>query len=198
MSRVAAEVTNVVVVTELDNKPAVLSALADVERDVARFFGSLSEDHFVLRAGEAWTPAEHLSHLNTAVSAVARGFGVPRWILALRFGRTRRPSRTFEEVRDVYHQRLAAGGRARGKFIPARADASSGSIAEQRAALLARWQRVNARLRSAVEGWSDRELQRTQLPHPLIGKLTAHEMLLFTIYHNQHHIAGARSRLPAQ
>ena len=184
--------------TGLDNKDAVLRALADAESDVARFFGSLSDEHFVLRVGEAWTPAEHLSHLNTAVSAVARGFGAPRWILALRFGKTRRPSRTFDEVREVYRQRLAAGGRAYGKFIPARADATSGSVAEQRAALLARWQRVNARLRSAVEGWSDRDLQRIQLPHPLIGKLTAHEMLLFTIYHDQHHITGAQGRLPTQ
>jgi uncharacterized damage-inducible protein DinB len=55
---------------------------------------------------------------------------------------------------------------------------------------------VNSRLVAALERWSDRNLDRIQLPHPILGKITAREMVFFTIYHGHHHIAAAKSRLP--
>jgi hypothetical protein len=67
-----------------------------------------------------WSPAEHLDHLNIAVSAVARGFGMSPLILRLGFGSSKRQSRTYEELRADYQSRLAAGGRASGRFVPVR------------------------------------------------------------------------------
>ncbi|MCB9182399.1 MAG: DinB family protein [Flavobacteriales bacterium] len=37
--------------------------------------------------------------------------------------------------------------------------------------------------------WSESDLERYLLPHPLLGKLTLREMLYFTLYHVQHHQA---------
>ena len=36
--------------------------------------------------------------------------------------------------------------------------------------------------------WSEKDLDKYKLPHPLLGKLTVREMLFFTIYHNEHHL----------
>lgn len=173
----------------------ILDAAIQSEHEVADFFGSLTDDEFVLRVDGAWTPEEHLMHLNTAISAVARGFGINRWLLRFRFGRAKRASRSFEEVRADYHSRLAAGGRAAGGFIPQVQDESR-AIATRRSEVLARWQRVNARLRAAAANWSETDLERLQLPHPLLGKISGREMLYFAIYHNSHHIANAKKRLP--
>jgi len=174
----------------------LLESLSSQERDVADFFRDLTPDEFVLRVGDAWTPGEHLQHLNTAVSAVARGLSISPWILCLRFGRARRPSRSFVELRDDYRDRLARGGRASGRFVPPRENLSPEEIAGRQAQLLGRWQRVNSRLRASLERWSDRSLDRIRLPHPILGKITAREMVFFVIYHGHHHIAAARSRLP--
>lgn len=174
----------------------ILHELARVEEEVASFFGSLSEDEFVLRVQDAWNPAEHLAHLNTSVSAVARGLSYPRWLLRLRFGRARAPSRTYEEVRDTYLGILAGGAGATGDYVPPRAELSAAEAGAHRADLLARWGRVNARLRTAAEGWSERALDRVRMPHPLLGMLTTREMLFFTLYHNRHHVAATRRRLP--
>ena len=174
----------------------LLESLSTEERDVAEFFRSLSPDEFVLRVGDAWTPAEHLQHLNIAVSAVARGLSISPWILRLRFGRARRPSRSLVEVRDDYRDRLARGGRARGRFVPPREDLTPEQTTDRQAELLARWQRVNSRLTASLERWSDRDLDRIRLPHPILGMITAREMVFFTIYHGHHHIAAAKGRLP--
>jgi hypothetical protein len=170
----------------------LLDALGSVEERVESFFAGLSDEEFVDRVGEAWNPAEHLSHLNTSVSAVARGFSLPRIFVRMRFGRAKNPSRSLAELRQLYLEGLAAGGRASGGFVPTPV---SGSARDERARLLARWGRVNARLREAFGPWSERDLDRLRLPHPLLGLLTAREMLLFTILHNQHHIEAAKRRL---
>jgi hypothetical protein len=37
-------------------------------------------------------------------------------------------------------------------------------------------------------------LDRLRLPHPGLGLLTVREMLLFTLYHNTHHVLGVERR----
>ncbi|HEX6307716.1 MAG TPA: DinB family protein [Longimicrobiales bacterium] len=174
----------------------ILESLVEVESEVAGFFESLPDRELVLRVDDAWTPAEHLQHLCTSVAAVARGFSMRRWLLRLRFGRARRPSATYAELRERYRDQLGRGARASGVFVPERVDAAGVQIAEHRAAILARWSRVNLRLRTHTASWSERDLDRIQLPHPLLGMLTAREMLFFTLYHNQHHVSAAEKRLP--
>src|SRR5579859_3509649 len=38
-----------------------------------------------------------------------------------------------------------------------------------------------------VATWSEIDLDRYRLPHPLLGKLTVREMLFFTVQHLAHH-----------
>lgn len=174
----------------------LIEALAAAEAEVASFFGSLSPDEFVLREDEAWSPAEHLDHLNIAVSATARGFSMSRLLLRIRFGRSRRGSRSYRELVEDYLGRLAAGAGATGRFVPQRQDAAEEEQPELQRELLSRWRRVNHRLSSALTAWSEKDLDRVQLPHPLLGKITARELVFFTIHHGLHHVASAKRRLP--
>jgi uncharacterized damage-inducible protein DinB len=51
----------------------------------------------------------------------------------------------------------------------------------------AKWQSMGQLYAKNVERWSEKELDKRQLPHPLMGKLTLREMLFFTHYHTLHH-----------
>jgi hypothetical protein len=42
--------------------------------------------------------------------------------------------------------------------------------------------------------WSEADLDACRLPHPLLGRLTVREMLLFTQYHEVHHVANVERR----
>ena len=173
----------------------LVSALSAAEVDVADFFASLTPDELIVRVEDAWTAAEQLAHLNSAVSAVARGFAIPRFILRIRYGRTRSSGRSYTALRDDYRVRLAAGGRASGPFVPNRHDLSVLQGEARRHELLARWRRVNNRLQKALV-WNEEDLSTIRLPHPLLGKITAREMIYFTLYHAQHHVTAAKQRLP--
>jgi hypothetical protein len=38
-------------------------------------------------------------------------------------------------------------------------------------------------LGDALGNWSERTLDRTRMPHPILGRITAREMVFFMIYH---------------
>lgn len=175
----------------------LLQALAASEREVGDFFGSLAAGEFVQRPGDAWSPSEHLEHLSIAVSAVARGLEYPKWLLWLRFGRARRASRTYVQLREDYRALLAQGGRASGRFVPGRERITDDDDAVvRRTRQLSKWYHVNGKLQTALKRWSERDLDRIRLPHPLLGRITARELVLFTIYHGRHHIDAATRRIP--
>ena len=174
----------------------LVSTLSASERDVADFFASLTPEEVGFRVDSAWTAAEQLAHLNSAVSAVAKGFAVPRIILHIRYGRSRSSGRSYSALRDDYRARLAAGGRASGPFVPNRDDLSAAQGEVRRHELLARWRRINGRLRKTLESWDEEDLDTIRLPHPLLGKITAREMIYFTVYHSEHHVAATKKRLP--
>lgn len=46
-----------------------------------------------------------------------------------------------------------------------------------------------------IENWSEADLDRYRLPHPLLGKLTVRDMLLFTVQHLAHHASKVEERL---
>ncbi|HUQ89218.1 MAG TPA: DinB family protein [Vicinamibacterales bacterium] len=181
---------------DLRSREDIVAALTIAEHDVAAFFTSLTSEELASRVGAAWTASEQLAHLNIAVGAVAKGFAAPKLLLRLRFGRSRRPGLSYVELRDTYRARLAAGGRASAEFTPPAIDVAASSIETRRNDLLERWRRRNGRLRGAVSSWSEKQLDTIQIPHPLIGSISAREMLYFTIYHSEHHIAATKQRLP--
>jgi hypothetical protein len=43
--------------------------------------------------------------------------------------------------------------------------------------------------------WSETDLDRYRLPHPLLGRLTVREMLFFTVQHLAHHASKVEARL---
>lgn len=136
------------------------------------------------REGEAWTPAEHLRHLDRSVRGGDAWPGVSALAAAaaLRTG-------------AAALARLAARGKATPAFIPPREAVAEGEVAAYRARLLERWADANVRIREAVERWPERALDRIRLPHPLLGLLTVREMLLLT---DLHLVEGARRRLSGQ
>ena len=48
---------------------------------------------------------------------------------------------------------------------------------------------------TTTHSWGELALDRYRLPHPLLGRLTVREMLLFTLYHSVHHFNLVSTRV---
>ena len=178
-----------------ETRDAITRALARLHEESGRYWASLPTARFVAPIGSAWSPADHVRHLTMSVRAVMRGLELPPLLVWLVFGPARAPSRSYDALRETYLGALARGGKA-GEYTP-RPLPSDVDAEAARARVMAQHTAAVGGLVATASGWSERALDRCRLPHPLLGKLTVREMLLFTLYHNLHHVHVCASRLAA-
>ena len=160
--------------------------LLSLHAESVRYLDEMSVAEFFQPQALKWSPAEHVRHLHKSVRPLVKALAVPRIVLWVRFGRSRRRSRPFGDIRDRYRARLAKGYGAN-RFAPS-ARAVPRDAKAWRAEIMRNWTASVDALAARVDGWRDGALDRYQLPHPLMGKLTVREMMFFTVYHNAHHL----------
>lgn len=181
----------------LDETPhsaeSIRHSLNRVHAESVPYWTSFTTSAFLSPIGSAWSPADNVRHLTKSIRPLTRGLELPRFVVRLRFGGTSRPSRRYEQMREDYRRALSSGGQA-GRFAPTPLTDVSDADAERARIMSSHADAVSA-LGAALVRWTERDLDRCQLPHPLMGKLTVREMLLFTVYHNQHHVDVVRQRL---
>ncbi len=168
------------------------SALRDQGQEVVSFLETLPMEEFFAPQATYWSPSEHLRHLVKCVRPLARALSYPKALLLLRYGPSLRPSRAFKEVRDHYRGKLAAGATA-GAFSPS-SKKYEDPPETRRKQVFEQWRVVVETLDKALDGWGELSLDRIRLPHPVMGKLTVREMLLWNLYHNHHHLERVRER----
>jgi hypothetical protein len=169
----------------------ILTRLDALDAEARAYWSAFGDAEFFAPIGEAWSPAENVRHLSKSIRPVTKALGMLRVVLRVLFGAPRRPSLSYDALVAKYRAALAAGGEA-GRFAP------SQSASRDRETILRHYAEANKALRGAIERWPDRALDRYQVPHPLLGKLTVREMLMFTLYHQGHHMDGVKRRLAAQ
>lgn len=163
----------------------LLAELALIFQQADAFWRSLGDDDFFAPHGTQWSPAENVRHLTKSTLPVVWSLRTPRWILRLLFGAAPRPSRSYRQLVDRYLNVLQTGGQA-GWFAP-RKKKPPGAPDVARQQIMAGWRGSGDALLHAAGAWDDASLDRLRIPHPLLGKLTVREMLLFTLYHQRHH-----------
>jgi hypothetical protein len=173
------------------NRDGIVAKLDAVQTESTAYWSAFPSDAFFGKLGEAWSPAENVRHLAKSIRPVTKALGMPRIALWVLFGWPRRKSVTYDALVERYQGKLAAGGKA-GRFAPSPREERD--LETRRAEILAELAEANRALRAAIERWPDAALDRHQLPHPLLGKLTVREMLYFTLYHQLHHIAVVQRR----
>ena len=134
-----------------------------------------------------WTPIQQLSHIEKSVSPVKLAFSLPKFLLSLIFGKANRPSLSYDELVAKYKGKLAAGGKSTTRFLP---DSTC-----DRKELGASLDRHVQALNNKIDRFTEEELDKFILPHPLLGKVTLREMIYFTIYHVEHHHIQINSSL---
>jgi hypothetical protein len=102
-------------------------------------------------------------------------------MLAQQFGKTDRPSMSYEGVIEKYQSVLATGVQARGAFVPVLPENPEKDM------LLNSFLKHHQIFSDALNHWTEEELDSYQIKHPVLKLLTMREMYYFMIYHIGHH-----------
>jgi hypothetical protein len=166
----------------IHDKPQIISALTGKVDEFNNYISPLNKEQFEATPNGKWSAGQNLDHLIRAIKPLQLAYGLPKFALTILFGKTYRPSRTYDEVVTKYKTKLATGGKASGPFIPPLVGF------EKKDELIKTYDTQKQKLISKIEKQSETDLDKYILPHPLLGKVTLREMLYFTIHHNEHHL----------
>lgn len=172
-------------------KVELLHELRTVAIECVAFVHSEPDAHFGVGIGEKWSQGQQIDHLIRAAKPLAMGFRLPKIVPRLLFGKPNRPSITFQELAAKYQRGLANGGKASWAYTPPSIQSSAKVL------LLLKYEQIHEQFANALSSWSEQDLDNYLMPHPIIGKLTVREMVMFTLYHNYHHFAAIRERSAA-
>jgi hypothetical protein len=173
---------------QIHDKPEIISALNENVDAFNNYIAPLAKEQFEATPDGKWSAGQNLDHLIRAIKPLQPAYGLPKIVLRIMFGKTNRPSKTYDELVAKYKAKLAAGGRASGPFIPPFIGF------EKKDELIKKYDEQKQKLIAKVEKQSEKDLDVYILPHPLLGKVTLREMLYFTIHHNEHHLELLKNR----
>ncbi len=151
----------------------------------------LSEEQFEYSFdGQKWNAGQEVLHIIKSVKALNKALSVPKVALRLTFGTSNRPTRKYEQVVAKYKARLEEGNIVTTPpFEP-----ESITIGDREALTTKLTEKVDE-LITRLNKFSEQDLDKYVIPHPLLGKMPLREMFYFTIYHVGHHLANSRRNL---
>jgi hypothetical protein len=158
--------------------------------DFVSFIMELDEAKYTYRhLDEKWSAGEQLDHLNRTVGYLARALKVPKFLIRYKFGKSNRPSKTFDGLVAKYTNGIQAGFKATAPFIP---DFIELNKRQQVANQILK----NARsIEHRIGKYSETNLDKMILPHPALGILTIREMMYFSIHHMEDHLHQTKRNL---
>lgn len=165
----------------------ILNRLESRQNDIATFFGGLDDKVFFDGDDARWSPAHHLAHLTFTHKRVARGFNAKD-----RLPEYSGKPKTYHEVVANYLtalQRASSAGFLTNNPFAAKPESDS------KEAVIAEFLAATQKLHEAAATWSETDLNTKGMQHPLMGDLSAREILLFMIYHDQHHLLGVQKMI---
>lgn len=166
--------------------PEIITELRDNAQQVAAAFAAVPAAQFYLHPPQVWSAAENLAHLIKSVRIATLAYRLPARMSGLVWGTASR-SRSYAELLAAYRAKLQRGAEAPAAFLPELGEPPTDPAAGQRV-LLEQWMQSMSKLLKTLDGWQEADLDKAQVPHPLLGKLTLRELLFFTRYHNLHHV----------
>jgi hypothetical protein len=138
---------------------------------------------------DKWNTGQHIVHLIRSESALNKALGMPKFLLNYKFGTNNRDNRSYAEVVKKYQNKLAANPGLVAdisKNMPA-------ITAANKATLMAKLEAKNAKLLKKFQKWSDKDLDTYLLPHPLLGRMTIREIMMWNAYHTEHHYENLKA-----
>ena len=166
----------------MQTRSEITTALTARFAEVGTWFAQRPDHTFCTAPPERWTEGQHLDHLILSAKPLNLALRIPRIALRIRFGTAKDPGESAEALAARYEATLAAGAKATSRFVPP-------AIAlEDKPQLLASLRREGERLVEVARTWSEEDLDKYVLPHPLLGDLTVRGMLFFTYHHMGHHL----------
>lgn len=168
---------------QIQQKEQILNDLEASYISVTDILSNISAELACKDQNGKWTIAQQFKHLILSTYPVASALKKPYERLAA-FGAPTDSTMDYDTLKSTYYGHLAKGVKAIGKFVPEEI------LEDDWPGLFKDWALIGKKFQDRLAVWSEADLDKYAIPHPILGALSVRQMLLFTILHNHHHLNG--------
>ncbi len=168
-------------------KSKIYQQLKDQHQEMMSYLHSLDQEQIHQQVDGKWSALQNVDHLLKSVKVVNPAVRKPSILLRSAFGKPNREARTYEALVQRYQEKLKDGKAQSPKEYQA---ADSKDMDAQ--SILQDYDNEMQTFLKFVAKVKERKLDRTLLPHPLLGRLLMREVLYFMHYHTDHHLAAIK------
>ncbi|NNF34076.1 MAG: DinB family protein [Saprospiraceae bacterium] len=176
------------------DKDAIIKLIEEKHHELINWMEVHGSDYWTYGPSGKWTSAQHVVHLVQSMKPLNTAMVIPKMVLKMRFGKANRPTRTYDQVVNRYHERLKE---AEGIVSPFSRDMPEPTLEEMDKWLIQLTAEKDKLVKSIDKKWKEKDLDICLLPHPLLGKMLVREMLMWTAYHTEHHYKLIKERAEA-
>ncbi|MCL7753402.1 DinB family protein [Polaribacter sp. Z022] len=130
-----------------------------------------------------WTVGQQILHLVNSLHALNKALSYPRFFLKYKFGLCNREPRNYKTIVNKYEEKLLKNTDRARVFN----QNLKKPLLKDRERLLTKLQIQNKKLQYKLHKISDVNLDTLVIPHPLMGKMTLREIIMWTAHHTEHH-----------
>ena len=167
--------------SKIYTQPEIKAALQTSFQEVTQFVASISDENFYIKKDEKWSIAGNLDHIILSTKPLASGLKQAK-IFFRAFGTAKKESQSYDEIVATYEEVLLTKNPKNNPFISKDIDSTT------REKYLSNWNMIGEKFQERLDLWTEKDLDKYRIPHPVLGKLTVREMMFFTINHNFHHL----------
>ncbi len=155
--------------------------------ELMAYLHKLSDEEIHKQIDGKWSVLQNMDHLLKSVRKANPAVRKPGFLLRRAFGKPNREARSYEGLVERYKERLASSTAQSPKEYRA---AESQNL--DRSKVLKDYDVEMKKFFHFVQKVKEPKLDRTLLPHPLLGRLLLREVLYFMHYHTDHHFKAIK------
>ncbi len=166
------------------DKNDIADLLEKKHQDLFTWLKNQPDENWEKGPKDKWSTSQHIQHLVNSLQLLNNALSYPRFVLKYKFGTSNREPRDYKTVAKKYQEKLLANQERAKKFNK---DLYKPTLKEKER-LLTRFQIQQKKLQYKTRKISDKNLDTLVIPHPLMGKMTVREIIMWTAHHTEHHL----------
>ena len=165
------------------NKVKIVDILEEKHSILFKWLEEQPKDNWEKGPEEKWSTSQHVLHLVNSLQLLNKALSYPKFLLKYKFGICNRKPKNYDAVVKNYQQKLIKN-KERAKIFN---QSLKMPTFKERESLLTKYQIQQKKLQYKTNKISNKNLDTLVIPHPLMGKMTIREIIMWTAYHTEHH-----------
>lgn len=167
--------------SQSQDRATIAKALLDSFAAVKGVIAQTPPEKAFEQPGEKWSMVQQFQHLILSNAPVASALKKP-FVRLASFGAPADPTMDYAGLKSKYYEVLGKGVKAPPPFVPEKLEKPDFER------LFDDWEKINQKFQGRLQDWTEADLDKFAVPHPVLGLLSIRQMLLFTVLHNLHHL----------